>query len=93
MIKPLNFGNFQAMKRYSYNQMNAWAVSVYQSGYEDGQEDGTETVVLDFDEKTMREFLTSIRGISDKTADKIITAFVKKGDSAWEIDDVREHSG
>lgn len=33
MIKPLNFGNFQAMKKYSYNQMNAWAVSVYQSGY------------------------------------------------------------
>ena len=38
MIKPLNFGNFQAMKRYSYNQMNAWAVSVYQSGYQDGRE-------------------------------------------------------
>ena len=53
MIKPLNFGNFQAMKRYSYNQMNAWAVSVYKSGYEDGQEDGTETVILDFDEKTI----------------------------------------
>lgn len=93
MIKPLNFGNYQAMKRYSYNQMNAWAMSVYKSGFEDGQEDGTETVVLDFDEQTMREFLTSIKGISDKTADKIITAFVKKGDCAWEIDDVREHSG
>ncbi|MBF1283345.1 MAG: hypothetical protein HXM93_02255, partial [Oribacterium parvum] len=79
MIKPLNFGNFQAMKRYSYNQMNAWAVSVYKSGFEDGQEDGTETVVLDFDEQTMREFLTSIKGISDKTAEKIISAMIEKG--------------
>ena len=85
MIKPLNFGNFQAMKRYSYNQMNAWAVSVYKSGYEDGQEDGTETVILDFDEKTMREFLTSIKGISDKTAAKIISAFIAKGNGAWEV--------
>ena len=85
MIKPLNFGNFQAMKRYSYNQMNAWAVSVYQSGYEDGQEDGTETVILDFDEKTMREFLTSIKGISDKTAEKIISAMIEKGGGTWEV--------
>ena len=85
MIKPLNFGNFQAMKRYSYNQMNAWAVSVYKSGFEDGQEDGTETVILDFDEKTMREFLTSIKGISDKTADKIISAFIEKGNGTWEV--------
>ena len=85
MIKPLNFGNFQAMKRYSYNQMNAWAVSVYKSGFEDGQEDGTETVILDFDEQTMREFLTSIRGISDKTADKIISAFIEKGNGTWEV--------
>ena len=85
MIKPLNFGNYQAMKRYSYNQMNAWAVSVYQSGFEDGQEDGTETVILEFDEQTMREFLTSIKGISDKTADKIISAFIAKGGGTWEV--------
>ena len=85
MIKPLNFGNFQAMKRYSYNQMNAWAVSVYQSGFEDGQEDGTETVILDFDEQTMREFLTSIKGISDKTAEKIISAMIEKGGGIWEV--------
>ena len=85
MIKPLNFGNYQAMKRYSYNQMNAWAVSVYQSGFEDGQEDGTETVILEFDKQTMREFLTSIKGISDKTADKIISAFIAKGGGTWEV--------
>ena len=85
MIKPLNFGNFQAMKRYSYNQMNAWAISVYKSGFEDGQEDGTETVILDFDEQTMREFLTSIKGISDKTADKIISAFIEKGGGVWAV--------
>ncbi len=85
MIKPLNFGNYQAMKRYSYNQMNAWAMSVYKSGFEDGQEDGTETVILDFDEQTMREFLTSIKGISDKTADKIISAFIAKGGGTWAV--------
>ena len=84
-MKPLNFGQYQQMKRFTFNQMNAWAVSVYKSGFEDGQEDGTETVVLDFDEKTMREFLTSIKGISDKTADKIISAFIAKGNGAWEV--------
>jgi hypothetical protein len=84
-MKPLNFGQYQQMKRFSFNQMNAWAVSVYQSGYEDGQEDGTETVVLDFDEQTMREFLTSINGISDKTAEKIISAMIEKGGGTWEV--------
>lgn len=84
-MKPLNFGQYQQMKRFTFNQMNAWAVSVYKSGYEDGQEDGTETVILDFDEQTMREFLTSIKGISDKTADKIISAFIAKGNGAWEV--------
>lgn len=82
-MKPLNFGQYQAMKRFTFNQMNAWAVSVYKSGFEDGQEDGT--IILDFDEQTMREFLTSIKGISDKTADKIISAFIAKGNGAWEV--------
>lgn len=84
-MKPLNFGQYQQMKRFTFNQMNAWAVSVYQSGFEDGQEDGTETVILDFDEQTMREFLTSIKGISDKTAGKIISAMIEKGGGTWEV--------
>lgn len=64
MIKPLNFGNYQAMKRYSYNQMNAWAVSVYQSGFEDGQESMPR--ILEFDKDTMEEFLLKIDGIGGK---------------------------
>ena len=84
-MKPLNFGQYQQMKRFTFNQMNAWAVSVYKSGFEDGKEDGTETVILEFDEQTMREFLTSIKGISDKTADKIISAFVAKGGGVWKV--------
>lgn len=83
MIKPLNFGNFQAMKRYSYNQMNAWAVSVYQSGFEDGQESMPQ--ILEFDKNTMEEFLLGIDGIGEKTAEKIVRAFVEKGESAWEV--------
>ena len=83
MIKPLNFGNFQAMKRYSYNQMNAWAVSVYQSGYEDGQESMPR--ILEFNKDSMEEFLLSIDGIGEKTAEKIVKAFVDKGESAWEV--------
>lgn len=83
MIKPLNFGNYQAMKRYSYNQMNAWAVSVYQSGFEDGQESMPQ--ILEFDKDTMEEFLLGIDGIGEKTAEKIVKAFVEKGESAWEV--------
>ena len=84
MIKPLNFGTFQAMKRYSYNQMNAWAVSVYQSGFEDGQESMPR--ILEFDKDTMAEFLLGIDGIGEKTVQKIVQAFIDKGESAWEID-------
>lgn len=36
MVKPLNFGQYQMMKRYTFNQMNQWALSVYTSGYTDG---------------------------------------------------------
>ena len=83
MIKPLNFGNFQAMKRYSYNQMNAWAVSVYQSGFEDGQESMPR--ILEYDKDTMEEFLLKIDGIGEKTAKNIVNAFIEKGEAAWEI--------
>lgn len=84
MIKPLNFGNFQAMKRYSYNQMNAWATSVYASGFQDGQD--SMPTVLEFDKDTMTEFLQGIDGIGEKTVKKIVQAFIEKGESAWELD-------
>ena len=84
MLKPLNFGNYQALKRYSYNQMNAWAVSVYQSGFQDGQD--SMPSILEFDKDTMTEFLLGIDGIGEKTVKKIVQAFIDKGESAWEID-------
>lgn len=84
MLKPLNFGNYQALKRYSFNQMNAWAVSVYQSGFEDGQD--SMPTVLEFDKDTMTEFLLGIDGIGEKTVKKIVQAFIDKGESAWELD-------
>lgn len=84
MLKPLNFGNYQALKRYSFNQMNAWAVSVYQSGFEDGQE--SMPTVLEFDPNTLEEFLLGIDGIGAKTVRKIVQAFIDKGESAWELD-------
>lgn len=64
MIKPLNFGNYQALKRYTFNQMNQWATSVYMSGFEDGQE--SMPMILEYDEHTLEEFLLSIDGIGEK---------------------------
>lgn len=84
MLKPLNFGNYQALKRYSYNQMNAWATSVYMSGFQDGQD--SMPTVLEFDSNTMTEFLLGIDGIGEKTVKKIVQAFIEKGESAWELD-------
>ena len=83
MLKPLNFGNYQALKRYSFNQMNAWATSVYASGFQDGQE--SMPAVLEFDSNTLEEFLLGIDGIGEKTAKKIVNAFIEKGTAAWEI--------
>lgn len=84
MLKPLNFGNYQAMKRYSFNQMNQWATSVYMSGFEDGQDSMPR--ILEFDKDTMTEFLQGIDGIGKKTAEKIVQAFIDKGESAWDLD-------
>lgn len=84
MLKPLNFGNYQALKRYTYNQMNQWAVSVYASGFQDGQD--SMPTVLEFDKDTMEEFLLGIDGIGAKTVRKIVQAFIDKGESAWELD-------
>ena len=84
MLKPLNFGNYQALKRYSFNQMNQWAVSVYQSGFQDGQD--SMPTVLEFDRNTLEEFLLGIDGIGAKTVRKIVQAFIDKGESAWELD-------
>nr|DAN69353.1 MAG TPA: DNA repair endonuclease XPF [Caudoviricetes sp.] len=84
MLKPLNFGNYQTMKRYSFNQMNQWATSVYASGFEAGQE--SMPTVLEFDPNTLEEFLLGIDGIGAKTVRKIVQAFIDKGESAWELD-------
>ena len=84
MLKPLNFGNYQALKRYTFNQMNAWATSVYASGFQDGQESMPQ--ILEFDKDTMTEFLLGIDGIGAKTVKKIVQAFIEKGESAWELD-------
>lgn len=84
MLKPLNFGNYQAMKRYSFNQMNQWATSVYMSGFEGGQDSMPR--ILEFDRDTMTEFLLGIDGIGKKTAEKIVQAFIDKGESAWDLD-------
>lgn len=72
------------MKRYSFNQMNQWAVSVYQSGFQDGQD--SMPSILEFDKDTMTEFLLGIDGIGEKTVKKIVQAFIDKGESAWELD-------
>lgn len=84
MLKPLNFGNYQSLKRYSYNQMNAWATSVYASGFQDGRE--SMPAVLEFDSNTLEEFLLGIDGIGEKTVKKIVQAFIDKGENAWELD-------
>lgn len=84
MLKPLNFGNYQALKRYSFNQMNQWATSVYVSGFQDGQD--SMPTVLEFDPNTLEEFLLGIDGIGAKTVKKIVQAFIDKGESAWELD-------
>ena len=84
MLKPLNFGNYQALKRYSFNQMNQWAISVYASSFQDGQD--SMPTVLEFDPNTLEEFLLGIDGIGAKTVRKIVQAFIDKGESAWELD-------
>lgn len=83
MIKPLNFGNYQTMKRYTYNQMNQWATSVYVSGFQDGQDSMPQ--ILEYDENTLEEFLLSIDGIGEETAKRIVQAFIEKGEVAFDV--------
>nr|DAE93165.1 MAG TPA: recombination protein [Caudoviricetes sp.] len=83
MIKPLNFGNYQTMKRYTYNQMNQWATSVYVSGFQDGQDSMPQ--ILEYDENTLEEFLLSIDGVGKETAKRIVQAFIEKGEVAFDV--------
>ena len=83
MIKPLNFGNYQTMKRYTYNQMNQWATSVYASGFQDGQD--SMPSVLEYDENTLEESLLSIDGVGKETAKRIVQAFIEKGEVAFDV--------
>ncbi|WP_448973261.1 hypothetical protein [Oribacterium sp.] len=83
MMKPLNFGNYQTMKRYTYNQMNQWATSVYMSGYQDGQDSMPQ--ILEYDENTLEEFLLSIEGVGEEVAKKIVQAFIEKGEVAFDV--------
>lgn len=83
MIKPLNFGNYQTMKRYTYNQMNQWATSVYMSGFQDGKDSMPQ--ILEYDENTLEEFLLSIDEVGKETAKKIVRAFVEKGEVAFDV--------
>lgn len=83
MIKPLNFGNYQTMKRYTYNQMNQWATSVYMSGYQDGQDSMPQ--ILEYDENTLEEFLLSIDGVGKETVKRIVQAFIEKGEVAFDV--------
>ena len=88
MLKPLNFGQYQALKSYSFNQMNCWAVSVYQSGFEDGIEscEQDETVqMLEFDKDSMRDFLKSVNGVDDTVIDNIINAFIERGENCYAV--------
>ena len=87
MLKPLNFGQYQALKRYSFNQMNSWAVSVYKSGFEDGIEscEQDETVqMLEFDKDSMRDFLKSV---DDTVIDNIINAFIERGENCYAVNE------
>ena len=83
MIKPLNFGNYQTMKRYTYNQMNQWATAVYMSGYQDGKDSMPQ--ILEYDENTLEEFLLGIDGIGEKAVKKIVQAFIEKGEVAFDV--------
>lgn len=90
MLKPLNFGQYQALKRYSFNQMNSWAVSVYKSGFEDGIEscEQDETVqMLEFDKDSLRDFLKSVNGVDDTTIDNIINAFIERGENCYAVNE------
>ena len=42
--------------------------------------------ILEYDENTLEEFLLGIDGIGEKTVQKIVQAFIDKGESAWELD-------
>lgn len=55
----------------------------HECGFEDGQESMPR--ILEFDKDTIEEFLLKIDGIGEKTAKKIVNAFIEKGEAAWEI--------
>lgn len=62
----------------SLNEINRWALSLYQSGMQDGIDLTNEDIVAEISEDTLREILLSVKGIGPKRADEVIEKILKE---------------
>lgn len=77
-MKPITFQNFKQLKKMTLNEINRWALSLYQSGMQDGIDLTNEDIVAEISEDTLREILLSVKGIGPKRADEVIEKILKE---------------
>ncbi len=68
-IPALTRKAYKAIKKYDHQEMNAWVVSIYQSGYEDGQESVNKTTI---DLEAVDKAISGVKGIGEKRKSLII---------------------
>lgn len=77
-MKPITFQIYKQLQKMSLNELNRWALSLYQSGMQDGIDLTNEDIVAEISEDALREVLLSVKGIGPKRADEVIEKILKE---------------
>ncbi len=99
MIKPLDFNTFKRLKKMSFNDMNRWLKSFYETAHQNGVDEAVEngvvvpeppehcTVAIANDD--LYDLLLSIKGIGETRANEIMDKMEEFGvdPSVWKMED------
>ena len=80
MKQLLDKRTFMQIKKYGYGEMSAFLNALYRQAYDDGQKEGLTP-------REVREALLSVKGVGEKTADKIMEALSVR----WEEEDGQKY--
>lgn len=74
MEKVLDFNTYKHLMKKTYNQVNQWVISLYQTAFSDGIK-SVDKVDVEYDE--LVEVIKSVKGIGEKRAVMIADAIYK----------------
>lgn len=79
MNKPVDFSTYQQLRKMSFNDVNKWVISIYQSGVQDGINITNDDVIAELDEDQLLEIMLSVKGIGKNRALQVIEKIIDAG--------------